>query len=426
MSGRASSRTSPDLVVTGMGMVSCHGCDLEEQRRAVEAGRPRLSEVDREAGYHRLHGSRLAALVDPDCYKAILPPIKARRMSPPSRFAVVATDLALADAGWEGPLSVEGERDEASTGNETAVVFGTSFGPSSYTERILRQILLESPQAASPMLFTESVANAPAAQVALRHECRGPNITVTQREASAVLALIEAVGLLRAGRARRALVGGVEELNPLLHSILDRFGALAGSRAFSRRTPRPFDLDEAARPQDANRDGFNAGEGAGVLVIERAEDAAERGARVRARIGAHARAFEPSAPSTSWAAQPSPAVVGRLGQELAEVLGGVERFVAGANGSIPGDAYEAALAEAVGVRAPGLTPKAVVGEQGMAGLVGGLFALEGTETRRATDYVPFSSAAVVQPAVSSEPVRSVLVSACASGGAIGWVGFDAP
>lgn len=420
MNGDAS---GSDIVVTGLGVVSCHGCDLDEQRAAVHSGIPRLSEVDRAAEYHRAHGARRAALVDPSCYRSILPPIKARRMSPPSRFAVVASDLALADARWKGELIGGG-----ASSDETAVVFGTSFGPSSYTERILRQIILESPQAASPMLFTESVANAPAAQVALRHGCRGPNLTVTQREASAALAVIEGVGLLRSGRARRALVGGVEELNPLLHSILDRFGALVGSRGASRRQARPFDVEEAARPQDARRDGFNAAEGAAVLLLERAEDAARRGAPMRARIGVCARAFDPAAPSTSWAAQPHPAVVERLRQAVPEAdRDGIDRFVAGANGSVPGDAYEVSLADAVGVSAPGLAPKAALGEQGMAGLVGALFALEGIETARAPDYRPLSASPAVQASTATDPpARSALVSACASGGAIGWMSFDAP
>lgn len=412
-----------EIVVTGLGMVSCHGCDLDEQRRALREGRPRLTEVDRDAGYHRAAGARRAALVDPACYKAILPPIKARRMSPPSRFAVVATDLALADARWDGDLTGAEGGDPA---QETAVVFGTSFGPSSYTERILRQILLESPQAASPMLFTESVANAPAAQVALRHGCRGPNLTVTQREASATLAVIEGVGLLRSGRARRALVGGVEELNPLLHSILDRFGSLVGSRSASRRDERPFGVDEAARPQDARRDGFNAGEGAAVLLLERLDDAIERGAPIRARVGASARAFDAAAPTTSWATEPSTAVVERLRHAFGDQLADFDRFVAGANGSVPGDAYEADLAEAVGVGAPGSTPKAALGEQGMAGLAGALFALEGVECPRPPGYAPLSSARVTQDAGSLAPARRVLLSACASGGAVGWVGFDAP
>ncbi len=99
-------------------------------------------------------------------------------MSPPSKLAVAAARMALRCAGLPG-------KDEAGT----ATVIATAFGPSSYTEALLKQILLEGPEAASPSLFTESVANAPAAQIAIACKARGPSVTVCQREAGPLLAL---------------------------------------------------------------------------------------------------------------------------------------------------------------------------------------------------------------------------------------------
>ena len=64
-----------------------------------------------------------------------------------------------------------------------AVVLATAYGPSSVTEELEEQILLQGPEAASPALFAESVANAPAAQVARITGARGANLTVTAREA---------------------------------------------------------------------------------------------------------------------------------------------------------------------------------------------------------------------------------------------------
>ncbi len=426
------SRDRPAIAVSGVGVVSGHGADLEAHRAAYREGRCVLREVDRAAGYHRENSARSASLVDASCYREVLPPMKARRMSPPSRFSMVAALAALEDAGLS--------RDALAAdhgGDVTAVVFGTSYGPSSYTERILRQILLESPQAASPMLFTESVANAPAAQVALALGCKGPNITVTQREASALVAVGQGAALIRSGRARRALVGGVEELNPLLHSILDRFGALTGSRGMARTDA----ADPEARPLDLRRSGFVAAEGAAVLVLERTDDLLDRAGRARALVGPMARAFDPEAPATGWG-RTAPTTARRLlsewrrqgGVEGASELAGV---VAGANGSRRHDLFESGLLREVmalpsngtagrdPTEARVLTPKRFMGEQGVATLVGALLALEGNSGGSPSGFEVDPLICLVPSDDRVQPGK-LLLSAAAAGGSCCWLGLESP
>ena len=118
---------------------------------------PRLREVDRSAGYHRPGGARLAALADLSELGKLVPAALSRRMSPPARMAVAAMQLALRDAG------IPAGADHGATG----IVTGTSFGPAWVTEQLLRQILGQGPEHASPALFTESVASASAAQMAM-------------------------------------------------------------------------------------------------------------------------------------------------------------------------------------------------------------------------------------------------------------------
>src|SRR5258706_531468 len=135
------------------------------------------------------------------------------------------------------------------------------------------------------------------------------------------------LGGAAAGRADRALVGGVEEMPPLLHALLDRFLALA----------RPGITEgEAARPFDRRRDGFMAAEGAVVLVLEAEDGARARGARVYARIRGAGGAFDPSAPRVGWGrgheglAQGLRALLDRLRLAPRDV----PRIASGASGSV--------------------------------------------------------------------------------------------
>src|SRR6185436_20567495 len=93
---------------------------------------------------------------------------------------------------------------------------------------------------------------------------------------------------LAAGRVPCSLAGAVDEMTPLLHALLDRFGALT-------RNGGPGGM-EMARPFDRRRAGFLAAEGATMLVLESADSARERGAALRARILAWGSAFDPTAP----------------------------------------------------------------------------------------------------------------------------------
>jgi 3-oxoacyl-[acyl-carrier-protein] synthase II len=404
-----------DTVITGYGVVTSVGCDRASCAGALAASRARFSEIDRSAGYHRRASARLAATIDAAELGAWLGAAQARRMSPPSRYAVAAARQAMEQAA----LVVSDRPRSASSREETGVFLGTSFGPSSYSERILRQVLLEGPTAASPMLFTESVANAPAAQVALLAKAYGPNVTITEREASGVMALGRAAWAVAEGRATAAFAGGVEELCPLLHAVLDGYGALA-------RGP-----DEAPRPFDAGRRGFVLGEGAVMAVVERARAAAARGVEPLARIAFFARGFDRTAPATSWSARPA-ALSRRLERALSEAgwsPESVDLVVSGGSGSRPGDRAEArVLVEAWGGRPlpPVIAPKGILGDWVGAPVAGALAALEGVAFGATPGFervdpelglMPHDGRALGGP-------RRVLVSVLSAGGAGAWLGLE--
>ncbi len=343
-------------------------------------------------------------------------------MSPPSKLAVTAARQALAMAGLasaEGRVAPEAEGEASDPAQATAVFLANSFGPSSFTEHLMRQILLENPEAASPFYFTECVANAPAAQIAIAAHARGANVTVVQREAGPLLAVAKGAAEVASGRARRALVGAAEEMTPLLHALLDRFGALSRGTDGEGETARPF---------DRRRDGFLAAEGAVVLVLEREAEALARGATPLARVAGWASAFDPTAPPTDWghggAALARGLVRGLIRFGLAPEA--IDRIVSGASGAVAGDRLEAAVLSAAwnGLPLPPvLAPKGVTGEYGGGFLTSALLAVCGA---------PFGSTAgfsepdpelglVPHDGRPLAPPRRVLATGLAAGGAATWL-----
>ena len=404
MDGRGlSGRARAPVAVTGLGTLGAWGSGSDRLAAALAAGSPLTSEVDRSAGYHLPCGARRACLVPPGQFAGWLSAPESRRMSPPSKLAVAASRMALCCAGLTG-AGVE----------EAAVVIATAFGPSTNTEVLLKQILLEGPESASPSLFMESVANAPAAQIAIALKARGSSVTVCQREAGPLLALGLGAREVASGRARRVLAGTVDEMIPLLHAILDRFGALT--------------REEVARPFDRRRSGFLAGEGAAVAVLESEGDVAARGGRALARLLAWGNGFDPTAPPSGW---------GRGHRALARSLrrtleraglgpADVDLVVSGASGAREGDRLEAEVLRAVWEGAllpPVAAPKAVTGEYGGGLFAAAVLAAAGSplgptpgfeEADPEVGVIPLDGSPVAAPSV-------VLATSLAAGGAGAWV-----
>ena len=398
-------------VVTGVGVVGSFGCGLAALAEALRTSCPVVSDVDRSAGYHLAESARRAALIGGTDLTTWVPPAMGRRMSPPSKLAVAAARMALAEAGGTG----EGL---------TEVVLATAFGPASFTERLLRGILADGPELASPFLFTECVANAPAAQVAIACQAKGPNVTVTQREAGPLLALGRAAADVAGGSVARALAGAVDESPPLVHALLDRYGALSRPGA---------DGGEAARPFDRRRSGFLMGEGATVIVVEDETAARTRGARILARVHAWGSGFDPSASRVSWGRghEPLARALRRVLDRAGRAPRDIDLVVSGASGAVAGDRLEADTLHAVWGAAPLppiLAPKAVTGEYGGAQLAAAILATAGAPFGPTAGFETFDPKLGVIPHAGGPlpTARFVLVTSLAGGGAGAWLVLERP
>lgn len=402
-----SSVRESEVVVTGVGCLGPYGLGLDALRQALASGEALQTPIDRSAGYHRRGSATKVASCSQLQFEPWLSEDAGRRMSDLSQYAVTCARMALSHADL---AEVPPER--------TSVTIATAFGPGGFTERLALQVLQKGGKFASPFLFTDCVANAAAGQIAIAIGARGPNNTICQREAGPLLALGQAVNDLSLGRADVCLAGAIDELKPLSHAILDRFRALAraigGDVALEQ--PRPF---------DQRRNGYLAGEGGTVLVLERADHAAKRNARVLARVGRTVRAFDPTAPRSGHGTD-SKALAHNLQQHFGEQMLRVGTVVSAASGARRSDALEAQVlqrilpqvATAHGPRV--LAPKAVTGEFGGGTLAAAMLAVSGAEfAAPAACKTPDPELGI---ALRSGPtqVAPVLCSAHAAGGSSAW------
>ena len=280
-------------------------------------------------------GVHNAALVRDFKPRDYIAPMKMRRMNQLSRLTVAAARIAL------------GER-KLPIGSGVAI--GTAFGTVQTSVDYMQEYVEKGAALAPPQLFAESVANAPGSHVAIEHDLRGFNVTITQRESSALAAAMYACQQIAKGAAPAALIGGVDEVTEMVFSVLARLGALS----------------DIARPFDRRRDGFVFGEGSAVLVAEREPSIAPLGFFSGFAIGR-----DTTATTSDWGSDDARvADVMRAAMADAEVER-VDAIFASANGSRRGDAVEArAIARVFGDNVPPVV--ATKGEHGEYAAAGAL------------------------------------------------------
>ncbi|MFC7534982.1 beta-ketoacyl-ACP synthase II [Actinoplanes sp. GCM10030250] len=256
--------SSVDVVVTGLGATTPLGGDVASTWDALLAGRSGVGPLTQEwAGQLSV---RIAAqlAVEPS---EVIERVKLRRMDRAEAMAVIAAREAWADAG----LAENGPDPE-----RLAVSYGTGIG-GAITLLDQDDILEKSgPRRVSPHTVPMLMPNGPAAYIGLELGARAGVRAMASACATGAEAVALGLDLIRLGRADVVVAGSTEAV---VHPL--PIAGFASMRAMSTRNDEP---QKASRPWDKNRDGFVLGEGAGALILERADHAAARGARVYARL----------------------------------------------------------------------------------------------------------------------------------------------
>ena len=255
------------VVITGAGLVTPVGLDVEETWAALLAGKSGGAPITQfDARDHSVRFACEAKGFDPGVY---IDRKEVKRTDRYSQFAIAASVQAMRQAGFEEGL---GGVDPELFG---AIVASGIGGIQTFEEQ--HQKLLErGPGRVSPFFVPMFISDIAAGLVSIRYGLKGPNYCTVSACASGAHAIGNAFRHIRAGDADLMLAGGAEAA-----VCPTAVAGFANMTALSTRNDSP---ETASRPFDRTRDGFVLGEGAGMVVLEELESARRRGATILAEI----------------------------------------------------------------------------------------------------------------------------------------------
>jgi 3-oxoacyl-[acyl-carrier-protein] synthase II len=250
------------VVVTGVGATTPLGGDAASFWDGLLAGRSGVRDLTEEWAEQLPVRFAARVAVEPSAH---LKPVEMRRLDRSAQFALIAAREAWKDAGFEGKFAEP---------NRLGVMVGSGIGGVTTLLNAYDDLLNKGPRAVGPRTVPMLMPNSPAAYVGLEFDARAGVHAPVSACATGAEAVGHAIEMIRSGRADVVLAGGTEAaIHPL------PIAAFANMMAMSKRNDDP---QHASRPFDVGRDGFVLGEGCGILVLESAEHAAARGARVYA------------------------------------------------------------------------------------------------------------------------------------------------
>ncbi len=310
------------VVITGMGLVSCFGTDVDAFYQALLAGRSGVVPIEEFpcADYPTRFAAPIRGLEVGD----YMDKKQARRVDPFIRYAMVAGKRAL-EMGRLDPKGVRPER--------CGVIIGSGMGGMQVFQDGVETLVKQGVKRITPFFVPFIITNMAGGMLAMDLNFQGPNYSISTACATGNNSIFAAAEHIRAGHADLMLCGGSEAaINPI------GVGGFVACKALSERNEDPM---RASRPFDKGRDGFVMGEGAGVLLLESLEHAQARGATILAEYlgGAiNCDAFHITAPREDGA------VVGEcMKKALADAgveTGGVQYINAHATSTPAGDLCE--------------------------------------------------------------------------------------
>ncbi|OIJ66220.1 beta-ketoacyl-ACP synthase II [Streptomyces mangrovisoli] len=261
------SPTNRTVVVTGIGATTPLGGDAASTWEGLIAGKSGVKPLEQDWAADQAVKIAAPVAVEPT---EVIPRPQARRLDRSAQFALVAAKEAWADAGFEAKAGEDASVDPDRLG---AVIASGIGGVTTLLDQydVLKE---KGVRRVSPHTVPMLMPNGPSANVGLLVGARAGVHTPVSACASGAEAIGYAIEMIRTGRADVVVAGGTEAaIHPL------PIAAFGNMMAMSKNNDDP---QGASRPYDTARDGFVLGEGAGVLVLESAEHAAKRGARVYA------------------------------------------------------------------------------------------------------------------------------------------------
>jgi 3-oxoacyl-[acyl-carrier-protein] synthase II len=271
---------APRIVVTGIGVISPIGIGKERFWQSLMAGKSGIGFL--KSFSNRSLPSKLAAeIADFNPLDYVYQKKFLKVMSRDIQLGVSAASLAMKDAGLKAGvvtperLGVEFGAGHISFTPEELADAAADYADPSYRDGYARWGDDQLGKIA-PLWLLRQLPNMPACHVAIEHDAQGPNNTITSGEASALLALSEAMRVIARDHADVMIVGACSSN---IHPI-----EIARRNLYDTLSQRHDDPTRACRPFDRDRDGTIVGEGAAVFVIERYEHAVARGADIYAEI----------------------------------------------------------------------------------------------------------------------------------------------
>jgi 3-oxoacyl-[acyl-carrier-protein] synthase II len=268
------SPTNRTVVVTGIGATTPLGGDAVSTWEGLVAGKSGVKPLEQDWAAEQAVRIAAPVAVEPS---EVIPRPQARRLDRSAQFALIAAQEAWKDAGFTGKAGEAADESAPGGGVDPdrlgAVIASGIGGVTTLLDQydVLKE---KGVRRVSPHTVPMLMPNGPSANVGLLVGARAGVHTPVSACASGAEAIGYAIEMIRTGRADVVVAGGTEAaIHPL------PIAAFGNMMAMSKNNDDP---QGASRPYDVDRDGFVLGEGAGVLVLESAEHAAKRGARVYA------------------------------------------------------------------------------------------------------------------------------------------------
>ena len=254
------------VVITGMGIVSCFGNDVDVFYQNLLAGNSGIASITEFPCED--YPTRIAGVIknfEPGEY---MDKKQARRVDKSIAYTIVAGKKALEHA------ALKGEPFERLQKTRCGILIGSGMGGMGVFADGVQTLLEKGQRKVTPFFVPYILTNMSGAMLGIDLGFMGPNYSISTACATANYAIISAANHIRRGDTDLMLAGGVEAaVMPM------GLAGFCACKALSQRNDAP---EKASRPWDRGRDGFVMGEGAGVLVLESLEHAIERGAPILA------------------------------------------------------------------------------------------------------------------------------------------------